>query len=74
MNRYQTKLFQAENLIGEQAGEFVDASGFHNLNDWIQLRVEDGYTLKSVQPVAFDATLWVLVTMELVDLDTFDNA
>ena len=74
MNRYRTMLFQSFDMISPDAGEFVDASGFHNLNDWIQLRVEDGYTLKSVQPVAFGDNLWVLVTMELVYLDTNDNA
>ena len=74
MDRYQTKLFQNFNMISPDAGEFADASGFHNLNGWIQLRVEDGYTLLSVQPVAFDEHLYVLVTMELVYLDTNDNA
>ena len=74
MNQYQTKLFQAENLIGEQAGEFIDAKGRTNLNDWIQWRVEDGYILLSIQPVAFDANLYVLVTMELVELDTNGDA
>ena len=74
MNRYQTKLFQAADLVGEHAGEFVSDSGRNNLNDWIQWRVEDGYILLSVQPVAFDGSLYVLATMELADLDEGDNA
>ena len=73
MNRYRTMLFQGADMISPDAGEFVDASGLHNLNDWIQLRVKDGYILLSMQPVAFDASLYVLVTMELVGLDTNDN-
>ena len=32
MNRYRTKLFQGGDMISPDAGEFVDASGFHNLN------------------------------------------
>ena len=65
MNRYLTRLFQGANMISPDAGEFIEASGYNYLNDWIQLRVEDGYILLSVQPVAFDANLYVLVTMEL---------
>ena len=69
MNRYRTKLFEAQNLDGEHAGEFVDSKDCEDLNDWIQGEVEEGYTLKSIQPVACDGSLLVLATMELVDLD-----
>ena len=73
MNRYQTRLFQAQDVDGEHAGEFVDSYD-DNLNDWIQWAVEEGYTLTSIQPVAYGDSLYVLVTVELVDLDTNDDA
>ena len=38
----------------------------------MQWRVEDGYTLFSVQPVVYDGSLHVLATMELVE-DNADN-
>ena len=66
MNRYRTKLFEAQRLDGEHAGEFFDCKGYEDLNDWIQGEVEEGYTLKSIQPVAYDESLYVLATMELV--------
>ena len=69
MNRYRTKLFDAQRLDGEHAGEFVDCKDYEDLNDWIQGEVEEGCTLKSIQPVAYDGSLYVLATMELVDLD-----
>ena len=65
MNRYQTKLFEAQDLAGKHAGEFVDSKDYEDLNDWIQGGVEEGYTLKSIQPVAYDGSLYVLATMEL---------
>ena len=74
MNRYQTKLFEAQVLDGKEAGMFKDCLEYEELNHWMQLRVEEGYTLKSVQPVAFDGSLFVLATMELVYLDTNDDA
>ena len=72
MNRYETKLFEAQNLDGTHAGEFAEAKGYTDLNDWMQWRVEDGYTLFSVQPVVYDGSLHVLATMELVE-DNADN-
>ena len=73
MNRYRTKLFEAQDLEGKHAGEFSDFDG-DNIDDWMESYVEEGYTLKSIQPVAYGGSLYVLATMELVDLDTNDIA
>ena len=69
MNRYRTKLFEAQHPDGKHAGEFVAVKDYEDLNDWIQGEVEKGCTLKSIQPVAPSGSLYVLATMELVDLD-----
>lgn len=73
MNQYQTRLFEAQDLNGEHAGEFADFDG-EKIDDWMELYVADGYTLLSIQPVAYDGSLYVLATMELADLDEGDNA
>ena len=73
MNQYRTKLFVAQDLEGKDAGEFTDFDG-EKIDNWMELYVADGYTLLSIQPVAYDGSLYVLATMELVDLDTNDNA
>ena len=70
MNRYLTRLFEANNLEGEGAGGFVGFEGGWDMDEWMESCAQEGYTLKSVQPVAYDGSLYVVATMELVDLDT----
>ena len=72
MNTYQVKTFEAQDPEGKHAGEFVDPDGY-DLNDWIQSLVEEGYTLKSTQPVAWGSSLYVLVTMELGETDDVEG-
>ena len=70
MKRYETRLFKAQGLAGEHAGEFVDVKDEIDLDEWMQGGAEEGYALKSMQPVVYAGSLYVLATMELVDLDT----
>ena len=72
MNRYLTRLFEAKNLEGKEAGEFASFTGI-DLDEWMEMYAEDGYRLKSIQPITYDS-LYVVVTMELVDLDTNNDA
>ena len=70
MKRYETRLFLAQDLDGEHAGEFVDVKDDIDLDEWMQGGAEEGYALKNMQPVVYAGSLYVLATMELVDLDT----
>ena len=74
MKRYETRLFKAQDLAGEHAGEFVNVKDDIDLDEWMQGGAEEGYILLSIQPVAYDGSLYVLATMELADLDEGDNS
>ena len=72
MNRYRTRLFEAKNLEGKEAGQFASFDGI-DLDEWMEAYAEDGYILKSIQPITYDS-LYVVVTMDRVGLDTNDDA
>ncbi len=73
MNRYRTRLFEANSLESEDVGAFADSNGW-KMDDWTTAYADAGYTLKSVQPVAYDGSLYVVVTMERAALGDSDNA
>ena len=68
--RYMTRLFEAKNLEGKEAGQFA-AFGGEDLDEWMQVGFENGYRLKSIQPVVYDS-LYVVATMERLDTNADD--
>ena len=73
MERYETRLFKAQDLAGEHAGEFVDVKDDIDLDEWMQGGAEEGYALKNMQPVVYAGSLYVLATIELVNVEDYDN-
>ena len=73
MKRYETKLFKAQDLAGVHSGEFVDVKDDIDLDEWMQGGAEEGYALNSIQPVVYAGSLWVVVTMERVNVEDSDN-
>ena len=73
MKRYETRLFKAQDLAGEHAGEFVDVKDDIDLDEWMQGGAEEGYALKNMQPVVYAGSLYVLATIELVNVEDYDN-
>ena len=63
-NKYTVKVFGAGD-----AGEFMDPEGL-DLDVWLQDRAEAGYKLLDLQPVTFSKGLFVLASMELIEVET----
>ena len=58
-NQYRIQIFQADH-----DGQFVTGPEAQELSDWLEGQRRDGYHLRSLQPVANDAGVYMVATME----------
>ena len=73
MNRYRTRLFEANSPESGDPGAFTGDEDW-KMDAWTTAWAELGYTLHSVQPIVYYGSLHVVVTMERIHLDTRDDA